>query len=49
MLWNLLVDGAEKSQLAEALLAEYEIDRETAEADVDRFVGVLRDAGALDD
>ena len=49
LLWNLLLDGAEKSQLADALLAEYDIDRETAETDVDRFVGVLRDAGALDD
>ena len=49
ILWNLLVDGADKNALVEALLAEYDIDKATAEADVDKFVGVLRDAGALDD
>ena len=49
ILWNALVGGADKESLVEALVAEYDIDRATAEADVDKFVGVLRDAGALDD
>lgn len=49
ILWNVLVGGAEKSDLVDALLAEYDIDRVTAEKDVDKFVGELRDAGALDD
>ncbi len=49
ILWDILVGGAEKSDLVDALLAEYDIDRATAEADVDKFVGELRDAGALDD
>ena len=49
ILWNVLVGGAEKSHLVDALVAEYDIDRATAENDVDKFVGVLRDAGALDD
>lgn len=49
ILWNKLVSGAEKNELAEALLAEYEIDKAVAEADVDAFVGELRDAGAIED
>lgn len=49
VLWNKLVVGADKDALIDALLAEYDIDRATAEADVDKFVGVLRDAGAIQD
>ena len=49
VLWNKLVVGADKEQLVSALLDEYDIDRAVAEADVDKFVGVLRDAGAIED
>lgn len=49
ILWDKLLGGADEAQLADALLAEYDIDRATAEADVSRFVGVLRDAGAIED
>ena len=48
ILWNLLVKGAEADELVEALIAEYDVDRATAVADADKFVGVLKDAGALD-
>ena len=37
------------NQLIESILDEYDIDREVAAADVDNFIGVLRDAGALED
>ena len=49
LLWNKLVAGAERAELVELLLAEYDIDAQTAENDVDKFVGVLRDAGAIED
>ena len=49
ILWNKLLGGADKEQLVDAILEEYDIDRATAEVDVDKFVGVLRDAGAIED
>ena len=49
LLWNKLVAGAERAELVELLLSEYDIDTKTAENDVDKFVGVLRDAGAIED
>lgn len=46
-LWELLREERTEAELTEALLAEYEVDRETAERDVRSFVGRLREAGAL--
>ena len=48
LLWDKLVDGAERELLIELLLGEYEIDRDTAEKDVDKFIGELCDAGAIE-
>lgn len=47
LLWNLLLNGANKETLVTALLEEYEIDRETAEKDAERFIGNLIEQGAL--
>ncbi len=47
-LWELLERGAEKEELVAALLSEYEIDKETAETDVDRFLSILTDNGILE-
>lgn len=47
-LWELLEKGAEKEELVAALLSEYEIDKETAETDVDRFLSILTDNGILE-
>ena len=47
-LWELLERGAEKEELMAALLSEYEIDKETAETDVDRFLSILTDNGILE-
>lgn len=49
VLWNKLVGGVEKAELVSALLDEYDITADVAENDVDKFVGVLRDAGAIED
>ena len=49
VLWNKLASGADKAALVSALLDEYDITAEIAENDVDKFVGALRDAGAIED
>ena len=49
VLWNKLSAGADKAELVSALLDEYDITADVAENDVDKFVGVLRDAGAIED
>jgi hypothetical protein len=49
ILWNKLVGGANEAELVQALLDEYDIDTAIAEADVKRFIGELRDAGAVED
>lgn len=47
MLWNLLLQGANKEMLANALLEEYEIDAQTAEKDTESFIDNLIEQGAL--
>lgn len=47
-LWELLEKEAEKEELVAALLSEYEIDKETAETDADRFLSILTDNGILE-
>ena len=47
-LWELLEKEAEKEELVAALLSEYEIDKEPAETDVDRFLSILTDNGILE-
>ena len=42
-LWERLAVGAEKSELVDALLAEYDVDRERAEKSVDAFVARLKE------
>lgn len=47
-LWNLLVSGAEKETLVEAILNEYEVTKEIAERDVDLFIDKLMGAGLVE-
>ena len=46
-LWEKLTIGAEKAELIEALLAEYDVDREKAEKSVDAFVERLKELDFL--
>lgn len=48
LLWEKLEQGATEDELVEALLAEYEVEREQAEADVKVFVDELRSSGILE-
>lgn len=47
-LWQKLADAdLTEDDLTEALLGEYDVDRETAARDVHRIVGLLRENGIL--
>lgn len=48
LLWEKLEQGATENELIEAILAEYEVEREQAETDVRAFVSELRDKGILE-
>ena len=49
LLWEKLEQGATEDELVETLLAEYEVERERAEADVKAFVDELRSNGILEE
>lgn len=46
-LWERLAAGAEKDELIDALLAEYDVDRERAEESVEAFVTRLKELDFL--
>ncbi|WP_424790442.1 PqqD family protein [Pseudactinotalea sp. Z1748] len=46
-LTKLLTEERSEGELTDALIAEYRIDRETAERDVDAFVAQLKDQNLL--
>lgn len=48
ILFKLLQKGAEEADLVDALLNEYNVEREVAEADVKKFVAKVKDAGILE-
>ncbi len=47
-LWDKLSVGAEKAELVQALLDEYEVDENTATGDVDNFIEQLQGANILE-
>lgn len=48
-IWRKLENGATEEELVDALLAEYDVDRQRAEAGVRGFVAELADKGWLED
>lgn len=49
-LWDLLASGDRtEAELVDVLLAEYDVSRELATADVAKFVATIRAEGMLDD
>lgn len=46
-LWRILEEGAERDQLVARLLAEYDVDEQTATADVDAFLTSLREKALI--
>ena len=48
-IWDMLVKGAEKEEIVDALLAEYEgVDAAVVEADVENFINQLKGANILE-
>ena len=45
--WNLLEEETTPDVIVDAILAEYDVDRETAAADIAVFLETLRRAGCL--
>ncbi len=48
-LWEKLQAGATETELLEALLAEYNVERDYAAADLKRFINKLRDSNMLEE
>ncbi len=48
-LWRQMTENTTEEKLLEAMMRDYDIDRETALADIHNFVTTLREAGILDE
>lgn len=48
LLWRTLENGGDRDAMADALLAEYEVERDRALADVDEFIDALTKAGCIE-
>ena len=48
LLWQALEKGGDREALADALMAEYVVERSQALADVDEFLEGLQKAGCLE-
>ena len=48
-LWRLLENGASRQELVEALLEEYDVDKERAEKDLDALLAKMNAVGVLED
>ncbi len=47
-LWNKLTEDVNEDELLDALLQEYDVDKDTASGDIRRFVEKLLDAGIIE-
>ena len=49
MLWRILENGCDKSALVDALVSEYEVSTEIAQADVEEFLNKLVQIGCIEE
>lgn len=47
-LFELLQNGAEREDLVEKMLAEYDVTRDRAEKDIDIFIGKIKEADIIE-
>ena len=48
-LWQQLAEDCSLESLVEAMTKEYDVDAETAKKDINSFLGVIRNAGLLNE
>ena len=48
VIWDLLAEGKESNEIVDAIVAEYDVDRETVVSDVDRFINELKGANVFE-
>ncbi len=48
-MWQAIADGKSEQEIVDAIMAEYEVDIETAKADVAGFIQKMVDAGFMQD
>ncbi len=48
LLWRTLENGSDRDAMADALLAEYDVEREQALSDVDEFISTLEKVGCIE-
>ncbi len=49
LIWDMLAEGKAKEEIADRFVAEYDVEREVAERDINAFVETLQGAGILED
>ena len=49
LLWNRIIDGADREGLVDTLVSKYEVDREKAGEDVDKFIAILSKPGIIEE
>ena len=49
LVWNRIIDGADREELVDALVSEYEVGREKAGEDVDKFIAILSKPGIIEE
>ena len=48
MIWDMLVEGAERDEIVNRLLEEYDVDRAILQADCDKFIQSLQENNILE-
>lgn len=48
-LWGLLEQGTEKQDLVDRMVQEYDVDTQTAEKDVEKFLAQLREKALIEE
>ena len=47
-IWDMLVEGKESGEIVDRIVSEYEVDREIATRDVERFIEELKGANVFE-
>ena len=49
IIWDMLAKGSEKEEIVSAIVDQFEVDQDTATADIDGFISALKGANVLED